>query len=279
MKSVNPKIYDENFFLNCCLGSEEFKKSGGKELHPRVQKLFRNLNITKGMRILDLGCGRGDIALFLAKNAKECIGIDYSKDAIKIAKSAVIHFPKSIQNKINFKVMSAKKINFPDSYFDLIVCVDVFEHLYKEELEIAMKEISRVLKKDGILFTRTVTNKILYEYTYKYYIYPVSNFLSWIDQKTKNIRYNYLPRDPRVKEEKMQHVNEPTYFYLIDLFKRHRFKGNIQIEIGYLKNIKSLRSIIYNFLITLYPVSELFPLSLLFGWAFICKMKNCKKEN
>ncbi|OGH12552.1 MAG: hypothetical protein A2857_01195 [Candidatus Levybacteria bacterium RIFCSPHIGHO2_01_FULL_36_15] len=279
IKYVEPSIYNKDFFLNCCLGSDEFKKSKGKKLHPKVLELISKIKIDKNSKILDIGCGRGDITLFLAKNAIECIGTDYSKDAIDIAKCIKKNYPRKIQKKVLFKVMNAKKISYPNSYFDIVVCIDVFEHLYKEELEIAMSEISRVLKKDGTLFARTVTNKILYDFTYKFYMYPMNKLLTWIDKKIKNTTYDSFPKEPRIPEEKIQHVNEPTYYYLKDLFRRYNFNGAIEIEIGYLKKIKNIKTVIYNFMITLYPLSKLFPLNLLFGWAFICKMKNNKPEN
>lgn len=276
MKCVNPKIYDKNFYLSLCLGSEEYKKSKGGKLHPRVLNLLKKINVNKKMRVLDIGCGRGDITMFLAKNAKECIGIDYSKDAIEIANSTKKIYPKNIQEKSKFYVMDAKKMNFPDSYFDVVVSIDVLEHLYKEEAEISMKEISRVLRKNGVLFLRTVTNRILYDYTYKYYILPLNKILTKLDGIFRKKSYGSLPKDPRIPEEKQQHVNEPTYFYLKNIFDRFGFKGEIEIEIGYLKEVKGFKTVIYNFLITLYPLSRLFPLNLLFGWAFICKMKKTK---
>lgn len=276
MRQVDPKIYDKNFYLTECLGSEEFTKSNGKKLHLRVKKMLEGLKITKNMTVLDIGCGRGDITLFLAKDAKVCVGIDYSKDAIEIAKDAAKKFPKSIREKVNFKVMDAKKLDFPDNYFDLIINIDVLEHLYKEEADLSIKEIKRVLKKDGILFLRTVTNKTLYDLTYIYYIRPMNLLLTAIDKKIKKVDYNSFPKDPRIPTEKIQHVNEPTFFYLFNLFKKYKFEGNIKIEIGYIKEVKNFKTKIYNFLIALYPVSKLFPLNLFFGWAFLCTMRNKK---
>ncbi len=274
--SVDPKIYDENYYLSVCLGSEEFKKSGGKVLHPRLEKLLQQLPVTKDYRILDVGCGRGDITLYLGKNAKEAIGIDYSKAAIKIANSIKQNFPPDRQKRVQFRLMDIKQLAFPDNYFDLIIGIDVIEHLYKDEVEVAMKEMKRVLKKDGTLFIHTGTNKLLYEFTYKYYTLPVNKLLTGIDQLSKGVTYEGLPKDPRTFEEKNQHVNEPTYFYLKHLFKKYGFEGKIQIDIAYIKPGKGIKTIIYNALIAFYPLSKMYPLNILFGWVFICNMKNLK---
>ncbi|MDO8660121.1 MAG: class I SAM-dependent methyltransferase [Candidatus Parcubacteria bacterium] len=276
MRSIDPKIYDKNYYLTVCPGSQEFKESGGKKLFPRLKTLLRQITINKSTRILDVGCGRGDIALYLGKNAKEAIGVDYSREAIKLANSAKKNFSLSIQKKVNFKVMNVKTLFFPDNYFDVVICIDVLEHLYKKEAEIAMQEIKRVLKKDGILFLQTGINKLLYDFVYKYYIFPVNKIVTKIDQFVRRINYKSLPKDPRTTDEKEQHVNEPTYFYLKNLLKKFGFKGEIKTEIGYIKPVKSIKTIIYNFLIAFYPLSSIYPLSVIFAWIFVCNLKNNK---
>lgn len=276
MKSVDPKIYDEEYYLNVCLGSEEFRKSNGKIIHDRWKNHLKNLKIAKDARILDVGCGRGDIALYLARKAKLTIGIDYSKDAISLANKIKKKFNSSIKKKTQFRVMNIKKLNFPNDFFDVVICIDVLEHLHKKEVEKSLGEISRVLKKDGVLFVHTGPNKILYNITYKWYIFPMNKVLTKIDQLIKRKKYSSFPKDPRIPIEKEQHVNEPTYFYLRTIFKKYNFEGTIRIEIGYLKPIKNFRTYVYNILTTLYPLSKLYPFNTLFGWAFIAYLKNKK---
>jgi ubiquinone/menaquinone biosynthesis C-methylase UbiE len=276
MKSINPKIYDKEYFLNVCAGSEEFKQSEGKKLLPRLEKLLQQIKIDERTKILDVGCGRGDIALYLAENAGEVVGIDYSEDAVKLANSIKNNFPLSISKKVNFKIMNIKKLSYPDNSFDLVVCIDVLEHLYKAEVEKAMLEIKRVLKKDGILFLQTDVNRLLYDYIYKYYTFPINKILTKLDQFMKKLSYKSLPQDPRTTQEKRQHVNEPTYFYLKKLFSKFKFEGKINTEIGYIKQIKSYKTVIYNAVIALYPLSAIYPFRIFFGWVFVCKLRNIK---
>lgn len=275
-KSVKSKIYDKKYYLTVCPGADEFKKSGGKKLHLRLEKLLNSIPVNRSSKILDVGCGRGDIAFYLGKNAKEAIGVDYSKDAIILANSIKNNFPLSVRKKVHFKVMNIKRMSFPDNYFDAVVCIDVLEHLYKEEAEQALREIKRVLKKDGFFFLQTGINKLLYDCTYKYYIYPVNKILTGVDKFMRNVSYKSLPEDPRTIDEKNQHVNEPTYFYLRKILNKFRFEGKIDTEIGYIKPVKNLKTILYNFMIALYPFSLIYPLSTLFGWVFVCKLKNIK---
>ena len=83
-----------------------------------------------------------------------------------------------------------------------------------------------MLKRDGILFVHTGPNRILYDVVYKWYIFPINKLLTKIDQFIKRKEYYSFPKDPRTPIEKEQHVNEPTYFYLQNIFKKHNFEGN-----------------------------------------------------
>jgi ubiquinone/menaquinone biosynthesis C-methylase UbiE len=277
MKSVDPQIYDKEYYETICLGSEEYKKSKGKTIHDRWKNLLKGLPVSNKTTILDVGCGRGDITLFLAQKAKLVVGVDYSKDGIALANKIKKNFPQAIQKKTQFKVMNVKKMDFKDNSFDIAICIDVIEHLYKDEVNEALSEIARILKKDGILFIHTGPNKILYDRTYKYYILPMNKFLTKIDQLVKRKKYASLPSDPRTPVEKEQHVNEPTYYYLRSVLKRYGFTGKINIVPGYVKPVTGIRSHFYNAIAVLYPLSKYYPLNIVFGWAFIGMFKNTKK--
>jgi ubiquinone/menaquinone biosynthesis C-methylase UbiE len=277
MKQVSPKVYNKEYYLNVCLGHEEYKKNNGGSLNIKWEKLIENIPLRKGMSILDLGCGRGDLCFYLAKKGMYVRGIDYSADAIELAREQLKKQPLEIRNRIQFEKLDAKKINYKTSSFDAIISLDVFEHLFKEELELVMKKISQVLKKEGILLVHTETNRIYLDYTHKYYSYPLDSFLTRIYNFFLNRNYKGLPKDLRNSYHKTQHVNEPTIFYLNNLFKRHSFKGNIISVIGGCKPLLSWKDYFYNTFICFFPLSRFFPLSVLFATEYICLMRN-KKE-
>ena len=59
--------------------------------------------------------------------------------------------PNKLGFKIKFFEESLDKIHFEDNFFDKIFCISVIEHLSKETAYSGMKEMARVLKKDGLL--------------------------------------------------------------------------------------------------------------------------------
>ncbi len=156
------------------------------------------------------------------------------------------------------------------------MAIDVFEHLYKEELEIVMKKIKKILKNNGLLIVHTEANRLYLDYTHKYYVYPVSNFLIKINYLLTKKKYKGLNKNPRSKLHIEQHVNEPTIFYLKKIFKKYRFRGKILSLISLIKPIISWKDFTYNLIVLLYPLCFIFPLKYFFAYDYLCIMKNEK---
>ena len=261
--SVNSRAFDKEYYYNKCLGSEEFKKSKGLVLNQKVKGMIDSLNLNQSMDVLEIGCGRGDTTMYIAKKVNSIAGIDYSKAAIQIA------------NK--FKVMKADNLDFKNNSFDMVVFIDTIDHLNKTEINKTFKEILRVLRPNGNVFIKTCSNRILLDKTYKYYIFPLNKVFTWIDKKIKKIEYESLPHNPRTREASEQHINEPDYFYLRKVFERYGLKGRVKAETGFVIQNESLRSILYNLIVTLYPFSKYFPLNILFAHSFSATLRSKKK--
>jgi SAM-dependent methyltransferase len=91
---------------------------------------------------LDLGSGTGIVTRGLSPKVNRIIGIDISKEMIDKA-------PRNDSN-VDYQLMNAEKLSFPDEYFDLMTARMVFHHI--EYLDKAMQEAYRVLK-EGRLMT------------------------------------------------------------------------------------------------------------------------------
>lgn len=89
-------------------------------------------------RVLDLGCGRGDIGRHRPKHVRCVVGVDAAEDALRVAASheAVCGWDGD-----------RGVLPFRDGIFDAIVAKDVLEHLTRPWLIVA--EMHRVLRKGG----------------------------------------------------------------------------------------------------------------------------------
>lgn len=86
-----------------------------------------------GKKILDLGCGEGILVSKYREKEYDIIGLDFNYQSELVLKGNVIG------------------TGFSDSFFDMILCLDVIEHLSFTEQEQALNEIKRILKSDGLL--------------------------------------------------------------------------------------------------------------------------------
>jgi len=96
----------------------------------------------KNQRVLEYGCGTGSMAFLLAEQGATVTGVDIS-DAAVIAATKMIT-PKHVG--LNFRVMNAEQLDFPDNSFDVVCGSGILHHL---DLKIAYPELARVLTSSG----------------------------------------------------------------------------------------------------------------------------------
>src|SRR5258708_2200163 len=81
-RSLPPDLYTEEYFLNACEGFEEFSESHGERLSRRLSAAFAVAAVQPGMKVLDVGCGRGEILRHCARLGADAYGIDYAIVAV-----------------------------------------------------------------------------------------------------------------------------------------------------------------------------------------------------
>lgn len=272
MRRVNPSLYTKKYYLTNCSGYQEFKNTWGKELESRLRIIINRIPSVKGLRVLDIGCGRGELVFWSAINgAKKVVGIDYSKSAINLANEAKTKYNKDIKSKVSFKIFDAKDLSNLNSKYDAIFLVEILEHLYPEELIVLFKELGKCISKDGYIFVHTAPNKWFNDFTYKYWCYPISRIIIGINNITGKEYTNLTPpKEIRDYYHNIMHVNEPNYFSLKKLFSKFGFKGEIEsTNVTVNKPIYSWKDATFNFLVYLYPLSKHFPFNVLWGNDFI----------
>jgi ubiquinone/menaquinone biosynthesis C-methylase UbiE len=101
----------------------------------------------EGEKILDSGCGNGRLFLALKEKNVDYYGVDFSEKLIEIAKK---NYPEG-----KFLVANCLNLPFPENFFDKVYSIAVLHHIPSKKFRILyLKEIKRVLKKNGIFFLR-----------------------------------------------------------------------------------------------------------------------------
>lgn len=120
--------------------------------------LFEKIDFSKVNRLLELGCGNGK--LWQENN------IDLRNREIflsDISEGMVEEVRNKLGSDFNCIVADAEKIPFKDAYFDSIIANHVL--FYLNDLNQGLKEISRVLKSNGILYCSTYGSRHMKEIT------------------------------------------------------------------------------------------------------------------
>lgn len=117
------------------------------------QELVKNLlPLKKNLKILDIGCGTGETLTFIKKIKPQSIlfGVDNSSKAVA--------FTQKRGHQV--KLSSAQKLVFKTNTFDVVLLLDVIEHIKDDSLVI--KEAARVLKKDGLIIITSPGLQFIY---------------------------------------------------------------------------------------------------------------------
>ena len=124
--------------------------------HP--QPAFENIVLNgelKPGRVLDVGCGTGENAIFLAQNGFSATGIDLVQDAIRAARAKAA----ARKAKVEFQVGNALSMDFANSRFDNVIDSGLFHTFSDDERTVYARAISRVLVKGGNYFMLCFSEK------------------------------------------------------------------------------------------------------------------------
>ncbi len=115
----------------------------------RVQRvaLLSHLEIARGMRILDAGCGVGRWTIMFAGRGALVTGVDISEEMLEVAAKKAGE--AGVSGRVTFKHMPLHELEEPPAY-DLAVCVTVLQHVREtEDWENSVRGIIAAVKVRG----------------------------------------------------------------------------------------------------------------------------------
>jgi cyclopropane fatty-acyl-phospholipid synthase-like methyltransferase len=210
-------LYTETYFMESATGHDEFKFFEGKfeQLIDKFQMVINLLNLNKSDRLLDIGCGRGELVIYHSLNGGKATGVDFSDEAIKLAREKAT----GLKADCIFLISSFEDIN-EEVRFDRIVSIDFIEHISIEEGETFFRKCYNLLNNEGRLIIYTYPNTIRRRFGYK------------LIRIFSLIKRNPLPKkepDTISDHYKQYHLNEQNYFSLKKSARNAGF-GKVKVQ-------------------------------------------------
>ncbi|PZQ63036.1 MAG: SAM-dependent methyltransferase [Sphingomonas taxi] len=164
--------------------------------------IVAKLAIRPGMRVLDIGCGWGGMALYIhARTGAEVLGITLSEEQLKVARRRAEE--AGVADKVRFELIDYRAL---DDTFDRIVSVGMFEHVGARNFRTYLAKCRDLLTPDGVMLLHTIGRADGPNFTDKFtdkYIFPggyipalsevltANEFIRWFVSDVEVLRMHY----------------------------------------------------------------------------------------
>jgi len=192
--------YTTPYYMRDCGGFDAYKRDTGLTLTDgRLRAVADLAGLAPVGRALDLGCGRGEVSLRLARLGHAVTAVDYSESAIELAQDAVERAAavEGTRRNINFHCIDVNALSL-SGYYEVAVASDLIEHMAPPELDRLYARLSSHLSPEGIFVVHTFPNAWYYKYEHSRRLREARR----IDA--------YIPREPRTRYERLMHINEQS---------------------------------------------------------------------
>ena len=123
----------------------------------KLAHIAAKLAIEPGMKVLDIGCGWGGMALYLhRKLGAEVLGVTLSEEQLKVARRRAEE--AGVADKVRFELLDYRAVKPEDfgGQFDRIVSVGMFEHVGPAHYGAFFRQCRDLLTPDGVMLLHTI---------------------------------------------------------------------------------------------------------------------------
>lgn len=121
----------------------------------KLAHIAAKLALRPGLRVLDIGCGWGGMAIFLAQRAgAEVLGITLSEEQLALARERAE--AAGVADRVRFELVDYRDLAARGERFDRIVSVGMFEHVGVPQFETFFRACGNLLVEDGVMLLHTI---------------------------------------------------------------------------------------------------------------------------
>jgi cyclopropane-fatty-acyl-phospholipid synthase len=142
---------DEDFQYSCAYFEHEGQSLDEAQLAKR-RHIAAKLLVEPGHHVLDIGCGWGGLALYLARACKARVtGVTLSEEQYKVARARIAK--EGLGDAIDIRLMDYRDV---EGTFDRVVSVGMFEHVGKGDYRAFFDKLRNVLPEAGVALLHTI---------------------------------------------------------------------------------------------------------------------------
>lgn len=121
----------------------------------KLAHIAAKLAIQPGQTVLDIGCGWGGMAIYLARHFDVTVkGITLSEEQLALARERAAE--AGVADRIDFELVDYRHLADRGGKFDRIVSVGMFEHVGQAQFDRFFHECARLLADDGVMLLHTI---------------------------------------------------------------------------------------------------------------------------
>ncbi|MCB2073614.1 MAG: class I SAM-dependent methyltransferase [Novosphingobium sp.] len=121
----------------------------------KLAHIAAKLSLQPGQRVLDIGCGWGGMAIYLARHADvQVLGITLSEEQLGLARERAA--AAGVADRASFELVDYRDLAERADRFDRIVSVGMFEHVGRPQFETFFRACANLLADDGVMLLHTI---------------------------------------------------------------------------------------------------------------------------
>ncbi|MDA9918298.1 cyclopropane-fatty-acyl-phospholipid synthase family protein [Erythrobacter sp.] len=148
-------MLDEEHWQYSCAYWPRDDMTLGEAQTAKLAHIAAKLAIKPGQKVLDIGCGWGGMAIFLAKNYDVHVtGITLSEEQIALAREKVAE--AGVADKVSIELVDYRDFAKAGRKFDRIVSVGMFEHVGQPQFDTFFEACGNLLTQEGVMLLHTI---------------------------------------------------------------------------------------------------------------------------
>ncbi len=148
----------EHMQYSCAYWPQESGDGGmtlGEAQTAKLAHIAAKLALQPGQRVLDIGCGWGGMAIYLAQNFDVSVtGITLSEEQLELARTRAGE--AGVGDDVRFELVDYRDLPARGIHYDRIVSVGMFEHVGRPQFETFFRAAANLLTDDGVMLLHTI---------------------------------------------------------------------------------------------------------------------------